>query len=55
MIQKIILIHGNLWKIDKNSSKHLDYMAKSCIFAPKKVAKSCKIASENIAKSCNYA
>ena len=32
----------NLWKTEKNSSKYLDYMAKSC-----------KTASKNIAKSCN--
>ena len=45
----------NLWKTEKNSSKYLDYMAKSCKFALKKVAKSCKTVSKNIAKSCNYA
>jgi hypothetical protein len=45
----------DLWKTEKNSSKYLDYMAKSCKFALKKVAKSCKTVSKNIAKSCNYA
>jgi hypothetical protein len=45
----------NLWKTEKNSSKYLVYMAKSCKFALKKVAKSCKTVSKNIAKSCNYA
>ena len=43
----------NLWKTEKNSSKYLDYMAKSCKFALKKVAKSCKTVSKNIAKNCN--
>ena len=45
----------NLWKTEKNSSKYLAYMAKSCKFALKKVTKSCKTVSKNIAKSCNYA